>query len=69
MMNIGYRPTFSADNALSMEVHIIEFEADIYDQKVKIECMFRIRDELKFNGVDELIAQLKKDKEMVNNLL
>ena len=69
MMNIGYRPTFSADKTLSMEVHIIDFEADIYDQKIQVECMYRIRDEMKFNGVDELIVQLKKDKETVNNLL
>lgn len=69
MMNIGYRPTFSADNTLSMEVHIIDFDSDIYDQKIQVECMSRIRDEMKFNGVDELVAQLKKDKETVNNLL
>ncbi|MHB9055850.1 MAG: bifunctional riboflavin kinase/FAD synthetase [Paludibacteraceae bacterium] len=69
MMNIGYRPTFSVENTLSMEVHIIDFDADIYDQKVKIECMYRLRDEMKFNGVDELIAQLGKDKEAVNKLL
>lgn len=69
MMNIGYRPTVSAGNDLSMEVHIIDFDADIYDQKVKVECIYRIRDEMKFSGVDELIEQLKKDKETVSRLL
>lgn len=69
MMNIGYRPTFSADNTLSMEVHIIDFDSDIYDQKIKVECIYYIRNEMKFNGVDELVTQLKKDKETVNNLL
>lgn len=69
MMNIGYRPTFSVENTLSMEVHIIDFDEDIYDQKVKIECMYRLRDEMKFNGVEELIAQLGRDKETVNKLL
>ena len=69
MMNIGYRPTFSADNTLSMEVHIIDFDSDIYDQKIKIECINRIRNEMKFNGVEELVTQLKKDKELVTNLL
>ena len=69
MMNIGYRPTFSADNTLSMEVHIIDFDSDIYDQKIKVECICYIRNEMKFNGVDELVTQLKKDKETVNNLL
>ncbi len=69
MMNIGYRPTFSADDQLSMEVHIIDFEADIYDQTIKIECIYRIRNEKKFNGVAELIEQLQKDKETVQQLL
>ncbi|MFV0391411.1 MAG: bifunctional riboflavin kinase/FAD synthetase [Paludibacteraceae bacterium] len=69
MMNIGYRPTFSSDEPLSLEVHILDFESDIYDQKIKIECICRIRDEMKFNGIEELIEQLKKDKETVNNLL
>ena len=69
MMNVGFRPTFSAENELSMEVHIIDFDADIYDQKIKIECMFRLRDEKKFAGIDDLIAQLQKDRTMVINLL
>ncbi len=68
MMNIGFRPTFSSGNELSMEVHIIDFEDDIYDQKIKIECVYRIRDEMKFNGIDGLVAQLKKDKELVIRL-
>lgn len=69
MMNIGYRPTFSSDDSISMEAHIIDFEDDIYDQKIKIECVYRIRDEMKFNGIDELVEQLKKDKEAVRSLL
>ncbi len=69
MMNIGYRPTFSASNELSMEVHIIDFDEDIYDQKVKVECVYRIRDEKKFSGLEELIEQLKKDRDTVSNLL
>ncbi len=69
MMNVGFRPTFSAENELSMEVHIIDFDADIYDQKIKIECLFRLRDEKKFAGIDDLIAQLQKDRTMAINLL
>ena len=69
MMNIGFRPTFSADDRLSMEVHIIDFDADVYDQTIKIECMHRIRDEKKFNGAAELIGQLQKDKDTVRQLL
>ncbi|NLO70457.1 MAG: bifunctional riboflavin kinase/FAD synthetase [Porphyromonadaceae bacterium] len=69
MMNIGYRPTISSDGEISMEVHIIDFDYDIYNHYIKIECIHRIRDEMKFNGIDELVAQLKKDKENVIRLL
>ncbi len=69
MMNIGYRPTFTVNDELSMEVHIIDFDDNIYDQTIKIECIHRIRDEKKFNGVDALIEQLNKDRNTVANLL
>ncbi len=69
MMNIGYRPTFSADETISMEVHIIDFDNDIYEHTIKIELIHRIRDEMKFDGLESLKAQLQKDKEQVIKLL
>lgn len=61
MMNIGVRPTFDGSEK-TLEVHIFDFDHMIYGQKVQIRFHKRIRDEMKFNGVDELIAQLKEDE-------
>jgi len=68
MMNIGYRPTINQSDERTLEVHIIGFEGDIYNRNLKIEFIAKIRDEMKFNGVDELIEQLNKDKETVLNM-
>ncbi len=65
MMNIGYRPTMGHSDEKSLEVHILDFEGDVYDRNLKIEFIAKIRDEMKFSSVDELIIQLEKDKDSV----
>lgn len=65
MMNIGTRPTLDNGLHTSLEVHIINFDEDIYNQTINVEFIQKIRDEKKFNGVDELIEQLQKDKQFV----
>ncbi len=61
--NIGYKPTFKEDERqLSIEVHLFHFNEDIYDQIVAVEWHMRIREEKKFNGIEELVAQIAKDK-------
>lgn len=67
MMNIGNRPTLNNGSSISLEVHIFDFEQDIYDQIVEIDFVCRIRDEKKFRSIDELIEQLQKDKTNVLN--
>jgi riboflavin kinase/FMN adenylyltransferase len=63
MLNIGVRPTISSSNHRSIEVNIIDFDQDIYDETLRIEFVDKLRDEIKFNGIDELIAQLTIDKQ------
>ena len=64
MMNIGYRPTFNQQKLEhTLEVHIFDFNQSIYNKKIKIEFVDKIRDEKKFSSPDELINQLKQDKE------
>ncbi len=63
MLNIGVRPTVSSSNHRSIEVNIIDFDQDIYDETLLIEFVDKLRDEIKFNGIDELIAQLTIDKQ------
>lgn len=59
--NIGYNPTTN-DNKLSIETYIIDFDKDIYGEKIRLFFLKKIRDEKKFNSLNELTAQLKKDK-------
>ena len=63
MMNIGYRPTISENNKVVLEVNIFDFDRDIYNNIIKINFLERIRDEKKFNTLDELRKQLLTDKE------
>ncbi len=62
MANIGYKPTFGGINK-TLEVHLIGFDGDIYGDRLKIEFLKRLRDEIKFNSEKELIEQLTRDKE------
>ncbi len=61
MINIGYNPTFN-NQLLSVEAHILDFDKNIYGEQVKFHFVDRIRDEIKFSGIEELKAQLEKDK-------
>lgn len=65
MMNIGNRPTLENGMNISLEVHIIDFNTDIYQQTLEIDFVYKIRDEQKFNGINELKEQLQKDKYLV----
>ena len=60
LANIGFKPTING-TALTLEVHLLNFDRDIYDSNMKIDFMHRIRGEKKFNGLGELSAQINKD--------
>lgn len=70
MLNIGTRPTFNqnADNR-SIEVNIFDFEGDIYAHEVTLIFVDKIREEQKFDGVNPLVEQLKKDKIAAQKIL
>ena len=61
MMNIGYNPTFNGKQK-SIEIHFMNFNKNIYDKTLTIEMILRIRNEIKFNSVDDLKKQLEQDK-------
>ena len=69
MLNIGHRPTLNNGTDLSIEVHILDFEGDIYHQPMRIEFVDFLRPEAKFNSVDELTVQIQKDKEAAIKIL
>ncbi|MDM8129487.1 bifunctional riboflavin kinase/FAD synthetase, partial [Paraclostridium benzoelyticum] len=62
--NIGYNPTVNG-KSLSIETNIIDFDEEIYGEIIKVEFLDRIRDEKKFNSLDELKSQLRKDVNFV----
>ena len=66
IMNIGHKPTVSEGTKLSLEVHIFDFNDDIYDADLTVYFKKFIRDEIKFSSIDELIQQISKDIEEIN---
>lgn len=59
VLNLGPRPTF--DRPRSVEVHLLDFEGDLYDQVVLVEFVAYLRGQLKFSSKDELVAQIQRD--------
>jgi riboflavin kinase/FMN adenylyltransferase len=65
--NVGYNPTFG-NEALSVEAHLFEFEDDLYGETLCVEFVKKIRDERKFDSVDELIAQIAQDANQARDI-
>lgn len=69
MMNIGYRPTLNNGSEQSIEVHLFDFSANIYSERVRIEFVARIRSERRFDSVEQLREQLAADETACRELL
>lgn len=69
MLNIGVNPTVSTTLQLKMEVHLFDFNQEIYGKDIKVSFINRIRDEQKFSGIDALKNQLELDKQQIMHLL
>lgn len=69
MINIGTRPTFSDEKIRNIELHLFNFDGNIYGKEITVYFKNRIRDEKKFNHAEELKSQLVKDKEISLKLL
>lgn len=62
MVNVGFRPTVDQlSHRLSIEAHLLDFEGDLYGQRLQLSIQSRIRDERKMETIDELKAQLTED--------
>ena len=59
--NVGHRPTVSTGQQTQLEVHILDFEGDLYDRAMTVHFLHRIRDEQKFEDVSALQAQIQRD--------
>ena len=61
VMNLGKRPTFTSNGVDSLEVHILDFDADLYNQKLWVSDLVRLRDEMAFPNAAALKAQIAED--------
>jgi riboflavin kinase/FMN adenylyltransferase len=70
VVNIGVRPTFTSGEVVPrVEAHLLDFNADIYDQTLTLEFVERLRGEQKFPSIDALVAQIKSDIAKANDIL
>ena len=68
MLNIGFKPTVDGSKR-TIEVHLFNFEADIYGREIVVEFVKALRKEMKFDNIEELKAQLQKDKKAAMEIL
>jgi riboflavin kinase/FMN adenylyltransferase len=67
-MNIGNRPTVNGKHQ-TIEVHLLDFDADLYGETIQIHLAYRLRDEQKFDSVEALFVQIKKDEQKARALI
>ena len=68
IVNFGMRPTFHKQTSI-VEVHIFDFEEDIYGKEIEVLFLSKIRDEQKFNGIKELLNQITLDITVAKKIL
>jgi len=61
MLCIGHRPTVEANGELSIEVHIFDFDGNLYGKEIRLEFIGRLREERRFSSLEELQLQLRRD--------
>jgi riboflavin kinase/FMN adenylyltransferase len=69
MLNIGINPTVSTTLQLKMEVHLFDFNQQVYGEEIKVYFIYRVRDEQKFSDIEALKNQLELDKQHIMSLL
>jgi riboflavin kinase / FMN adenylyltransferase len=67
-ISVGWNPTFGEGRPITVEAHLLDFSGDLYDQPLRLEFRRFLRHELRFDSVDELIAQMQLDIEQTREL-
>jgi riboflavin kinase/FMN adenylyltransferase len=67
--SLGTNPTFVDTDQLVLEVHVLDFDGDLYDRRVRVTFAAHLRDEAKFDSVDALVAQIHRDIEAARPIL
>lgn len=65
MMNIGARPTVNENGKTSIEINLFDFTGDLYGQAITVQLLSRFRDEIRFDSIDALKSQLRKDEDSI----
>jgi riboflavin kinase len=66
VMNIGVKPTFGSSLTKTIEVHLLDFYDEIYDEKIECHILFKVRDERRFSSIEGLKQQIKEDIHFAN---
>ena len=67
VMNIGFRPTIDTSLRKQIEIHIFDFNSDIYGQQLRVELLTRLRNEIKFENKEFLVKQIQQDVSMAHD--
>ncbi len=69
MASLGTRPTVHANGKPTLEVHLFNFDRDIYRAHLRVEFLHKLRDEARFASLEALIAQIERDAAQARELL
>ena len=69
IMNIGYKPTVNKGEKRTIEIHLFDFNKDVYELEIRAKVIERIRDEVKFSSLESLKSQIFKDNENAKKIL
>lgn len=67
-VNVGIRPTFETGRGLLVEAYLLDFNGDLYGQTLRVAFIARLRGEKRFDGADDLVAQMHRDVEAARGL-
>jgi len=67
-VNVGVRPTFESGRGLLVEAYLIDYEGDLYGQTLRVAFIERLRGEKRFDGVEKLVAQMRRDVDEARDL-
>ena len=68
VVNVGRRPTFDGDG-ITVEAHLIDWDGDLYGRQLDVAFLHRLRGEVKFDGIESLVAQIRADIDTARALL
>ena len=67
-VNVGVRPTFDSDRGVLIEAYLLDFSGDLYGQTLRVTFIDRLRGEKRFDSVDDLVAQMRRDVEQAREI-